>query len=170
MVEGLPVSTNFEQVEQNRYVLTDPVPNGSSLRRVGFFLSTVPAPIPDDGVAALYASMFPFEEWRFVGSLSNAEPSKIFNVAWRDCDIADQPPEAPCQLAVAIEPAAAVQAGVGEHQVTLQEEFGKKIGEDLFNFMESFNHGVGTAIFERWFQKLQFKLRHSPDWVRYRFS
>jgi hypothetical protein len=27
---------------------------------------------------------------------------------------------------------------------------------------------VGTAIFEKWFEKLQFKLRHRPEWAKYR--
>ena len=131
---------------------------------------------------------------RYVGQISNSEPSKLLNIAWRDSDIADLPPDAPAQLAVAIEEAAGVRDplpfaalppaftafrcpsisfrcpfaalrcpfaalppalppalspavgackvafGVEEQQVKLQEEFGKKIGEDLFTFMESFNH------------------------------
>ena len=29
--------------------------------------------------------------------------------------------------------------------------------------------GVGTAIFEKWFEKLQWKLRHKPEqWAQYR--
>ena len=55
-----------------------------------------------------------------------------------------QPPEAPCQIGVTIEAAGAAVA-VGEAQVALQEEFGKKIGMDLMTFMESFNHGVVRA-------------------------
>eukprot|EP01050_Picozoa_sp_SAG11_P018524 SAG11_NODE_2813_length_2945_cov_1.421644_2_plen_175_part_00 len=169
MIEGLPVSTSFAQVEETRFMLTQPVPNGSSLKRLGFFLANVPAPIPDGMVASLYASMYPYAEWRYVGSISNTEPSKVLNIVWKDADTQDQPPEAPCQLGVTIEAAAAV-AAVDERQISLQEEFGKKVGLDLFTFMESFNHGVGTSIFEKWYEKLQFKLRHAPEWKRFRPS
>jgi hypothetical protein len=42
---------------------------------------------------------------------------------------------------------------------------------DLLTFMESFNHGVGTAIFEKWFEKLQFKLvgERSPPFRKLTF-
>jgi hypothetical protein len=169
LVEGLPVTTNFEQVEEARFVLTDVIPNGSSLKRIGFFLTSVPAPIPDGLVASMYVSMYPYAEWKYVGSISNAEPSKLLNIQWRESDTQDLPPEAPCQIGVTIEPLAEA-AVVEEQQVELQEAFGKKIGMDLFTFMESFNHGVGTAIFEKWFEKLQFKLRHSPEWASFRFG
>lgn len=52
----------------------------------------------------------------------------------------------------------------------LQEEFGKKIGLDLMTYMESFNHGVGIDLFNKWFEKLQFKLRHQPEWAKFRLA
>ena len=58
----------------------------------------------------------------------------------------------------------------GNDEFALKEEFGKKIGMDLMTFMESFNHGVGIDIFNKWFEKLQFKLRHNPDWARFRLA
>jgi len=170
VIEGYAATTAFVQVEQSRFLLPTPVPSGSSHKRLTFFLTQLPVAIPDGYVASLYASMYPHTTWRFLGYISNAEPSKILNIVWPSSDTADQPPEAPMQLGVTIESLATVasEAGAVGEQVRLQEEFGKAIGMDLLTFMESFNHGVGTAIFEKWFAKLQFKLRHKPEWAKYR--
>jgi hypothetical protein len=93
IVEGYPPATNFNQVEEARFLLADPVPHGSSLKRLTFFLTAVPAPIPDGLVASVYVSMFPHEQWRCLGYVSNSEPSKILNVDWPESDVQDQPPE-----------------------------------------------------------------------------
>jgi|EP01043_Picozoa_sp_COSAG02_P041789 hypothetical protein len=169
VIEGYPPATNFNQVEEARFMLADPLPHGSSLKRLTFFLTALPAPIPDGLVASVYVSMYPHEHWRCLGHVSNSEPSKILNVDWPEADVRDQPPEAPCQIGVTIE-AAHDAAQVVAAQVALQEEFGKKIGMDLMTFMESFNHGVGIDLFNKWFEKLQFKLRHQPEWAKFRLA
>ena len=169
VIEGYPPATNFNQVEEARFMLADPLPHGSSLKRLTFFLTALPAPIPDGLVASVYVSMYPHEHWRCLGHVSNSEPSKILNVDWPEADVRDQPPEAPCQIGVTIE-AAHDAAQVVAAQVALQEEFRNKIGMDLMTFMESFNHGVGIDLFNKWFEKLQFKLRHQPEWAKFRLA
>ena len=105
VIEGYPPATAFNQVEEARFLLAEPIPNGSSLKRLTFFLTAVPAPILEGLVASVYVSMYPYEHWRCLGSVSNAEPSKILNVDWPESDVRDQPPEAPCQIGVTIEAA-----------------------------------------------------------------
>ena len=117
VVEGYPPSTSFAQVEEARFVLTDAVPHGQRIRRLTFFLTQVPAPIPEGMVASVYVSMYPHAEWRFLGSVSNAEPSKVLNVHWPEKDVADLPAEAPCQIGVTIEAGVAAAAGGVEAQV-----------------------------------------------------
>lgn len=53
-----------------------------------------------------------------------------------------------------------------------RQEFAKRVGMDLYRFMESFNKGqsgnqlvLPTDVLDKWFQKFDHKFRRDPDFL-----
>lgn len=143
----------------------------SDLKEVSLFL-VEPSSLPADAALALYVSIGG-GGWSYRGAVTGTHPSDVFPLSWP----APQPgvPLAPgfAQIGVSIEPAAEVAQKEGS-KIGAKEEFCRRVGLDLFNFMQSFGgvQGVGsdkllvpTNVLDHWFARIERRLKADPDFL-----
>ncbi|KAL3768058.1 hypothetical protein ACHAW5_001445 [Stephanodiscus triporus] len=155
---------------------------------VFFLLPGVPLP-PDHG-ALLYwqivstpasnsMSSTPFSsgmlttEFELVGAIANHKPSGVFRTGWATNEAIGAAIKHPSSnvtinLGVSIEPMSNVQnMGIIQDKTT---HVAMKIAMDLFNYMQSFDTGVGGGgnmlvpknVFDRWISRFEAKARVDP--------
>ena len=107
--------------------------------------------------------------WSYCGCVANAKPSDVFALRWPVDD--DGAPFATAAIGISVEPLAAT---LEKESVLVQhkETFAKRVAEDLFRFMQSFQTGgdaqhmvVPTNILDRWFDKFLNKFRRDPGFI-----
>mmetsp|Transcript_20199 Transcript_20199/g.39199 ORF Transcript_20199/g.39199 Transcript_20199/m.39199 type:complete len:183 (+) Transcript_20199:62-610(+) len=154
-------SEQFTQIEALKWSCD--VENSNQIRDVVVFL-TQPLAAPGCGVGCFITGP-PFDNWHFVGSLSNESPSGVFRVRW--------PPEegAPtaCRIGVSIMPVAELQALEQTLPGTELVDFGRKVANDLWNYLGSFEvmqtHGaILMPLFNRWMVRFEDRCKHDPFW------
>jgi len=166
VVPGLPVINTAQSISPGRW--TVPIPDAHKTRQLTVFL-TQPIQDPSYGLT-VYLSPPPYQEWIYLGAVSNNLPSNMFQVRW-PVALAMQPFQA--QLGAMLEPASEVVKKVSP--VPPQEEeyrmFAKFIAEDLFRFMESFNKQtdarnelllIPTKVLDMWYEKFSNKFKVDP--------
>ena len=154
---------------------------------VFFLLPGVPLP-PDHG-ALLYwqivsmpasnsMSSTPFStgmittEFELVGAVANHKPSGVFRTGWATNETIGaalkSPSNVTINLGVSIEPMSSVQnMGLIQDRTT---HVAMKIAMDLFNYMQSFDTGLGGGenmlvpknVFDRWISRFETKARVDP--------
>jgi protein Hikeshi len=119
--------------------------------------------------------------------IPQTRPSQIFRTGWAEHDqfLTTLAPNQPAQIVIgiSIEPLASVQNVEETHTISQQFRqqqvitttavMAQKIGQDLFNYMRSFDtSGATTAsqtivvpanIFDRWWQRFERKLQRDPN-------
>lgn len=82
--------------------------------------------------------MPPYDSLQFIGAIANARPSDVFHTGWALNPTVNMMPE--LKLVVHIEPLASIETIIRINQETdLNKEFAKKVVQNLFNFLQSFN-------------------------------
>ena len=109
--------------------------------------------------------------WEYCGCVANAKPSDVFTLRW-PVDEATGRAYPTAAVGVSVEPLTSAlekEAALVQHK----ETFAKRVAEDLFRFMQSFQcEGssndrmvVPVNILTRWFDKFQNRFRRDPNFL-----
>ncbi|XP_023526567.1 protein OPI10 homolog isoform X2 [Cucurbita pepo subsp. pepo] len=131
--------------------------------------------LPPDKALAVYIQS-PGSHFLFCGAVTLARPSAVLTLPW---------PEPSGQMQLMPADSAPVSAKIGvsvEDLASLQsldvtaekriERLALKVGENLFNFMQSFCGVDGSKlvvpmdILDRWFKKFQEKAKRDPEYLK----
>jgi len=171
VLPGRPAVSTAQAVGPGRWVIT--IPDAHTLRQVTIFLTQ---PIQDASFGlTLYLSPPPYQEWIYLGAISNNVPSNTFPVRW-PASFVTQPFQA--QLGITLEPSTEILKKASP--IPPQDEeyrlFAKFIADDLFRFMESFNKQadarnelllIPTKVLDMWYERFNSKFKHDPFfWTR----
>lgn len=131
--------------------------------------------LPPDKALAVYVQS-PGSQFVFCGAVTIARPSAVLSLQWPEpvgqmlLTAPDSvPPSA--KIGVSVENAAALPSldVAAEKKI---ERLALKVGENLFNFMQSFCGVDGSRlvvpmdILDRWFKKFQEKAKRDPDFIK----
>mmetsp|Transcript_28086 Transcript_28086/g.83221 ORF Transcript_28086/g.83221 Transcript_28086/m.83221 type:complete len:197 (-) Transcript_28086:408-998(-) len=165
-------STNFVQVDPTHWVLDVCVavqPNYWDLKEVSLFLMQ-PNSLDPTAALGLYLKVGP-SEWLYRGCSHNGHPNEVMPLQWPDADQPMAPAPGIVQIGVSMEPAVEILAKEGS-KMGARTDFAKRVGMDLFRFMESFqtqqmgNHiVVPENALDRWFIKFTEKFKRDPDFL-----
>ncbi|KAL4858716.1 Protein Hikeshi [Chlorella vulgaris] len=170
-------STSFVQTDPTHWVLdatSTVLPDYHDLKEIALFL-TAQGVLPPDMGLALYVSIGG-ADWSYRGFVSNTNPSDVLPLSWPDPPDGVPPGPRPpgfAQIGVSLEPLAALQEKLCS-KLGSREDFAKRVGLDLFNFMQSFGgvQAVGgdkllvpANILDHWYARLSNRLRRDPDWL-----
>lgn len=108
--------------------------------------------------------------WSYRGFVSNERPSDVMPVF---IDGLDMLPAAAYQIHIVVE---SLEQVSNKHTARIagKEDFCRRVGMDLFQFMQSFSQGHGsnndyitvpTNILDTWFNRISGKLRNDPDFL-----
>eukprot|EP00897_Mesotaenium_endlicherianum_P005876 jgi/Mesen1/5316/ME000265S04475 len=177
-------ASKFVQVDTHRWLLDMSTFVGEAydqVKEVCIFLVSELV-LPADKALAVYVQA-PGSEFEYRGAVHNACPSAVLPLAWPQPGGATTgqpqvavPGMAPMTalIGISVEPLATLpMANVGMQKKF--EELALKVGQNLFNFMQSFCSVqnkmlvVPTDILDLWFRKFQDRAKKDPDYVN-RFS
>ncbi|GMI57334.1 hypothetical protein ScalyP_jg1881 [Parmales sp. scaly parma] len=135
-----------------------------------FLIPSNPIP-PNHGIVLYCSSPTNPSLWSFLGSVTQTSPSKLLRTGWDQSDVFLNEPSA--TLGISIEPMdiiANLREMNGAEDRIRNKAFGKRIAQDLFNFMSSFNTNsnttfmtVPTSILERWITRFEDKFDRNPS-------
>ncbi|XP_050270088.1 protein OPI10 homolog [Quercus robur] len=133
--------------------------------------------LPPDKALAVYIQA-PGSAFQFCGAVTLARPSAVLSLAWPE-------PTGDAQLQLTAADSAPLSAKIGvsvEDLATLPsldvaaekkvERLAMKVGENLFNFMQSFCGVDGSKlvvpmdILDRWFKKFQERAKRDPEYLK----
>ena len=109
--------------------------------------------------------------WEYCGCVANAKPSDVFALRWPVDDAGAPHPTA--AVGVSIEPLASAlekESGLVRHK----ETFAKRVAEDLYVYMQSFQTDESAAsdrmvvpvnILQKWFEKFTNRFRRDPGYL-----
>ncbi|KAL1348555.1 protein OPI10 homolog isoform X1 [Arachis stenosperma] len=133
--------------------------------------------LPPDKALAVYVQS-PGSPFVFCGAVTLARPSAVISLPWPDpgsggqlqLTAADAQPLS-AKIGVSVEDAAALPSldVAGEQRI---ERVALKVGENLFNFMQSFCGVDGSKlvvpmdILDRWFKKFQERAKRDPEYLK----
>eukprot|EP01012_Entosiphon_sulcatum_P016947 TRINITY_DN2180_c0_g1_i1.p1 TRINITY_DN2180_c0_g1~~TRINITY_DN2180_c0_g1_i1.p1 ORF type:complete len:177 (-),score=27.33 TRINITY_DN2180_c0_g1_i1:105-635(-) len=160
IVPGMAPQTGFQQMDERRWALPFHVPLQSD--RIVVFL-TGQAPLPPNTGAGVYLSRMGESTFEYIGFLTNDSPSGIFTMPM---SFVNNVSPNPLCLGVSLETLGDLQNLEGHHLQAKQRylsrrfEMGKKMAEDLFNFLQSFTPAVNVPpeLLGRWLERLQTKM------------
>ncbi|PON47330.1 OPI10 family [Parasponia andersonii] len=134
--------------------------------------------LPPDKALAVYVQS-PGSAFVFCGAVTLTRPSAVLNLAW------PEPGAAAAPLQITASDAAPISAKIGVSvedlaslpslDVTAErriERLALKVGENLFNFMQSFCGVDGSKlvvpmdILDRWFKKFQDRAKRDPNYLK----
>lgn len=183
VISGLPVRTDFVQVDTNKYAcrLSCPgditVPLASVTELVIFLFQPLP---PQQGILCYWqmtAATGPQQEstgFELLGSLTPNNPSRIFHTGWGEHEqmvqVSSSNTPVILTLGLSVEPMDTVQ-NVGQHKESNRLFIAQKIAADLFRFLQSFDTGsagpgqmvVPKNVFDLWYQRFESRLKRNPN-------
>ncbi|XP_023643337.1 protein OPI10 homolog [Capsella rubella] len=133
--------------------------------------------LPPDKALAVYVQS-PGSAFVFCGAVTLARPSAVLSLQWPEPGSAAQmqltagdSSSLSAKIGVSVEDAAALSSMdvVAERKI---EKLAMKVGENLFNFMQSFCGVDGSKlvvpmdILDRWFKKFQEKAKRDPGFLK----
>ncbi|GMN46359.1 hypothetical protein TIFTF001_015545 [Ficus carica] len=138
--------------------------------------------LPPDKALAVYVQS-PGSPFVFCGAVTLARPSAVLSLPWPEpggfgaggqlqiAAAADAALPASAKIGVSVEELAALPSldAAAEKRI---ENVAMKVGENLFNFMQSFCGVDGSKlvvpmdILDRWFKKFQEKAKRDPDFLK----
>lgn len=168
-------STSFTQVDATHSALDcftalGPAPL-AKLKDVCLFLNA-PNTISPDAALALYIKLGD-SDWAYRGCVHGAQPSSAMSLSWPISEDQQSIPLVPsaAMIGIALEPLADCMAKEGS-SLGSKEEFARRVGMDLFRFMESFQTVqmgdqlvVPSNVLDRWFTKFQHRFRSDPNFL-----
>jgi hypothetical protein len=170
-VPGLPIinASAFRQVDTNRWVIE--VTNATPINELACFISQ---PLPPGMALGCHIASAPFEKWHYLGPVTSEAPSALFKTryVWTAGDAMPTT----VQFGVSLEPTASLAALPAERVSAEVLEAGRRIGQDLYNYLTSFAVTVNLAgelkvemplnTLERWLQRFREKCqRQGLDWL-----
>jgi len=167
------LETSFTRVDVTHWVLdvcTTISPQYQDLKEACLFL-TQPGILDPSMAVELYVRCGN-GEWIYRGCVHCAHPSETLPLQWPtpESGVLPQGPGA-VQIGIAIEPMQVAVAKEGS-KLGAKEDFAKRVGMDLFRYIESFQTSsmnneivVPSNILERWFTKFSGKLRKDSDFL-----
>mmetsp|Transcript_9014 Transcript_9014/g.19382 ORF Transcript_9014/g.19382 Transcript_9014/m.19382 type:complete len:193 (+) Transcript_9014:81-659(+) len=166
-------ASHFTQVDPTHWVLdvcTTVIPNFWDLKEVSLFL-TQPNSLEPSAALGLYIKVGP-AEWLYRGCVHNGHPSEVMPLQWPSTEQGGVlPGPGVVQIGVSLEPGVEIIQKEGS-KLGAREDFAKRVGMDLFRFMESFQtQAMGDHIvvpanaLDRWFIKFTDKFRRDPDFL-----
>ena len=170
-VPGQPVIGNhaFKQVASNRWVVE--LTSATPINELACFIS---APLPDGMALGCHVAAAPFETWHYVGNVHSGSPSALFQTryVWSAQDAVPTT----VQFGVSIEPLTSLAQVPAERVSAEVLEAGRRIGQDLYNYLTSFAVTVDEMgeqkiqmplnTLERWLQRFRDKCqRQGLDWL-----
>lgn len=131
--------------------------------------------LPPDKALAVYVQA-PASSWEYRGAVFVGCPSANLPLLW------PKPGQIPFTVEQGQQPIPAAQIGVSVEDISTLpslnvgttkriEELALKVGENLFNFMQSFCSLQGdklivpTNILDQWFKKFQDRAKKDPDYI-----
>ncbi|KAL7094324.1 hypothetical protein ACP275_11G096100 [Erythranthe tilingii] len=133
--------------------------------------------LPPDKALALYIQS-PGSPFLFCGAVTFSRPSAVLSLPWPEpgggtvpqLTAADAPPLS-AKIGVSVEDLAALPSldVAAERRI---ERLAMKVGENLFNFMQSFCGVDGSKlivpmdILDRWFKKFQERAKRDPEYLK----
>ncbi|PKA62771.1 ribulose-phosphate 3-epimerase [Apostasia shenzhenica] len=150
------------------------------VREICIFLLNA-ASLPPEKALAVYVQA-PGHPFLFCGSVHIARPSAVLSLPWPD--LAEVPDAAAGAIQVAGAGAAAAKIGISVEDLSALppvmdagaekrvERLALRVGENLFNFMQSFCGVDGSRlvvpmdILDRWFKKLKEKAQRDPNYFK----
>ncbi|GAB5358617.1 hypothetical protein AAMO2058_000473900 [Amorphochlora amoebiformis] len=163
---GRPITAEFRQVSEKRFVLN--VPNPASIRE--FAISITKPVLPKDHGFTIYFSLPPFKDWQYIGAITMHMPSQIFSAPWRGILKEDVKG---LQIGVSIE----TQKFIENLHPQSQYEEKKKlvssvqgIANDLYKFLQSFSKStqmgemlvMPAKAMDIWLKKFEAKHKKDP--------
>ena len=143
-------------------------PAWRSLKDVTLVLAT-PGALPPGAALALYVSLGG-DAWQYRGAVTAAHPSDAVPLAWPEPGAGGDAAARPV-LGVALEPEADV-AGRECAKLGAHLEYGRRVGLDLFRYIESFASPAGggaivlpPGALDAWWRKFEDRFRRDPDFV-----
>ncbi|OAY63405.1 Protein Hikeshi [Ananas comosus] len=151
-----------------------------------FLLPSAAASLPPGKALAVYAQP-PGRPFSFCGAVHPSRPSALLPLPWPqddDADPAADPPADPsnggggggggAKIGVAVEDAAALPPATAAEEAAGRraERVAMRVGENLFNYMQSFCGVDGSRlvvpmdILDRWFRKFQERARKDPSYLK----
>jgi hypothetical protein len=110
--------------------------------------------------------------WEYCGCVANAKPSDVFALRWPVDDAGAPHPTA--AVGVSVEPLASAlekESGLVRHK----ETFAKRVAEDLYVYMQSFQSDevaarngtmvVPVNILQKWYEKFTNRFRRDPGYL-----
>ncbi|XP_024399049.1 protein OPI10 homolog [Physcomitrium patens] len=172
----LGIST-FNQVDEHRWLLDMNYFVGEAYDQVKemcvFLLNEMV--LPAGKSLAVYVQA-PGSQFEYRGAVHSACPSAVFPLLWPGATSGPMlltgpgAPGASAQIGISVEDLATLPSLNVGHQKRV-EEIALKVGENLFNFMQSFGTTQGGKlivpmdILNQWFKKFQEKARRDPDYL-----
>ncbi|CAL5189911.1 unnamed protein product [Lathyrus oleraceus] len=133
--------------------------------------------LPPDKALAVYVQS-PGSPFVFCGAVTIARPSAVLSLSWPEPGSGSLQPQLTAdaqqlsaKIGVSVEDLASLPSldVVGEKRI---ERLAMKVGENLFNFMQSFCGVDGSKlivpmdILDRWFKKFQEKAKRDPEYLK----
>ena len=167
LIPGVPLITGGPIQTNN--VLAD-VNNPKNVNTITLFLTEM---IPDDCGVALYYSVPPYESQKFIGCVCNQRPSDTFNTGWTiDPNVNIYPT---IKIGAQIDKLLNIENLYNQKsQVDLRQEFAKKIGQNLFDYMKMYNQSnnpndnlliVPMKSLDDWYEKIMNKYKLDPNFL-----
>jgi len=163
---------SFSTVGATSYALELSGPLGAhveSTREAALFLTSAASLSPDSALA-LYVSAGT-SAWEFRGYVCSSKPSDSFPVSWPRDHVNGGTISPPVCLGVQCELLSDAQQKEGKQHAS-REEWARRVGLDLFRFMESFQGSheqdvndcmlVPGDAFDRWWNKFNAKYSRDP--------
>jgi hypothetical protein len=148
-------------------VSTSVIPSNADLQEI-FFCLLEPYTVPNDRALALYVTM-DGSQWLYRGMISNQQPSEVCPLLLPTSgDVSDR-----IQIGVALEPLAEASLKEGS-KLKVKEEYTRRVGLDLFNFLQSFGNVttfgsdkivVPSNALDRWYTRVSTRLRKDPEFL-----
>ncbi|XP_039144943.1 protein OPI10 homolog [Dioscorea cayenensis subsp. rotundata] len=142
-----------------------------SVKELCIFLLN-PNSLPAGKALAVYAQP-PSGPFLFCGALHGSRPSALLRLPWPDpADVAATPAGSSAKIGVSIEDLAALPAVADAGKEEAAARVALKVGENLFNFMQSFCGVDGNRlvvpmdILDQWFKKFQERSRKDPTYLK----
>lgn len=162
-------ATAFAQVAPNSWALDLSTLSLAAAPRsaVVFLLPAAAAALPPGKAVAVYFQPAANRPFAFLGALGPGRPSASLPLP--EAGDEPEPPLGPAKLGVAVEDAAALPPPPDGQRA---ERVALRVGENLFNFMQSFCGADGgklvvpTDILDRWFRKFQERAKKDPSYLK----
>eukprot|EP01066_Platyproteum_vivax_P014838 Platyproteum_vivax@DN6628_c0_g1_i1.p1 len=170
VIPGRPVIVQFvaDNAPQPTQWITE-IETPRDVSDMAVFLSA-PLGLPNVGIAVFWSAA-PFENFQYLGAISDLKPSSILSTGWSlNPDVVQLPS---LRILLALKSAEELAALI---EVTppldLRKDYAKKIALNLFRFIESFSQ-VGANgliqcpnnILDSWFLRFEEKFKKDPSFI-----